>query len=165
VVALLGLFQHRQVGVLVFLLRPGRAVDALEHLVLAVAAPIGAGHLHQLEHLELAGGRHVRAAAQVDEVALAVQRDRLVVRDRRDDLGLVLLAYRVEEIHRVVALPFLARDDLVLLGQLQHLVLDGGQVLGRERPRVREIVVEAVVDDRADRDLGLGEQRLDRVRQ
>ncbi|MFM7343634.1 MAG: TGS domain-containing protein, partial [Betaproteobacteria bacterium] len=38
---------------LVFLLRPGRAVDALEHLVAAVAAPVGAGHLHQLEDLEL----------------------------------------------------------------------------------------------------------------
>ncbi len=54
VVALLGFLEHVQVGVLVFLLRPGRAVDALQHLVLRVAAPVGAGDLHQLEDFELA---------------------------------------------------------------------------------------------------------------
>jgi hypothetical protein len=57
-----------------------------------VAAPVGAGHLHQLEVLELAGAGHVRAAAQVLEFAFAVQRHILVGRDAFDDLGLVVLA-------------------------------------------------------------------------
>ena len=91
-VALLGLLEHLEVGVLVFLVRPGGAVDALEHLVLRVAAPVRAGDAHQLEDLQLAGGRHVRAAAQVDPVALAVERDRLAGGNRRDDLGFVVLA-------------------------------------------------------------------------
>jgi hypothetical protein len=74
-VALLGLLQHVQMGIEFILLRPCRAVDALQLFVLLVAAPVGAGDLHQLEDLELAGRRHVRAAAQVDEIALAIQRD------------------------------------------------------------------------------------------
>ena len=77
VVALLRLLEHLQVRVLLLLLRPGGAVDALEHLVLRVAAPVGAGDLHELEDLQLAGRRHVRPAAEVDEVALPVQRDRV----------------------------------------------------------------------------------------
>src|SRR3546814_13706549 len=62
-VAPLGLFQHGQVSGLLFLGDPRRTVDALQHLVLAIAAPIGAGHFHQLENLELARGLDVRAAA------------------------------------------------------------------------------------------------------
>jgi hypothetical protein len=105
VVALLGLLEHVQIGVQVLLLGPGGAVDALQLLVLRVAAPVGAGHLHQLEDLELAGGRHVRAAAQVDEIALAIERYILALRDRGDEFGLVVLADGLEELDRLVARP------------------------------------------------------------
>jgi hypothetical protein len=44
-------------------------------------------------------------------------------------------------------------------------LLDGSQVLGRERALVGEVVVEAVLDDRADGDLGLGKQLLHRIGQ
>ena len=74
-VALLGLLEHVQVLLQLVLRRPRRAVDALQHLVLRVAAPVRAGDLHQLEVLELARARHVRAAAEVFERALAVERD------------------------------------------------------------------------------------------
>jgi hypothetical protein len=82
----------RQVLLQLVLAGPGRAVDALQHLVAVVAAPVGAGHLHQLEVLQPAGAGHVRAAAQVLEAALAVQRHVLAGRDAGDDLGLVQLA-------------------------------------------------------------------------
>ena len=42
-VAPFGLLEHVQIGILVVLARPRRAVDPLQHLVLAVAAPVGAG--------------------------------------------------------------------------------------------------------------------------
>jgi hypothetical protein len=96
VVALFGLFEHVQIGILIFLSGPGRAVDALQHLVLRVAAPVGTGHLHQLEDLELAGRRHVRATAQVGEITLAIERDILACRNRGNDLGLVVLADGLE---------------------------------------------------------------------
>jgi hypothetical protein len=132
VVALFGLFQHVQVLRQLVLAGPGRAVDALQHLVAVVAAPVGAGHLHQLEVLELAGAGHVRAAAQVLERALAVQAHVLVAGDAGDDLGLVVLAQALEVGHGLVARQHAAHHRLVLGGQLGHLLLDGGQVLGRE---------------------------------
>ncbi|MDT4823292.1 hypothetical protein FQZ97_565130 [compost metagenome] len=165
VVAALGLFQHVQIGFLLFLGRPGGAVNALEHLVLAVAAPVGASHLHQLEDLQLARGRHVGAAAEVDEIAFAVQAEGFVRRDRGDDLGLVLFADALEEFDGVVARPLLARDGFVLLGQFGHFLFDGGQVFGRERALVREVVVEAVIDHRADGYLGVRKQLLDGIGQ
>ena len=163
VVALLGLLDAFEVGVLVFLLRPRGAVDPLQHLVARVAAPVGAGDLHQLEHLELAGRGHVRAAAEVDELAFRVQRDRLGGRDRRDDLRLVVLAHVLEELDRVVARHFRAQHLLVLARELGHLRFDRRNVLGREGALVREVVVEAVLDHRPDRYLRLRKQLLHRV--
>ena len=60
---LLRLLEPVQVGVEVFLLEPGRAVDALQHLPLLVAPPVRAGAVQQLEVLEPAvlgtcGPRH-----------------------------------------------------------------------------------------------------------
>ena len=72
-VALLGLLAPPQVLVELLLGRPDRAVDALEHRPLLVAAPVRAGDAEQLERADLAGARDVRAAAQVDERALPVE--------------------------------------------------------------------------------------------
>src|SRR5439155_5131974 len=63
--------------VLELLLRPpDRAVDPLEHRPLLVAAPICAGDRQQLERPDLADRRDVRAAAQVAERPILVERDR-----------------------------------------------------------------------------------------
>ncbi len=70
VVALLRLLDAHDVRLQVLLLRPCRAVDALEHLVARIAAPVRARNLHQLEYPELARRRDVRAAAEIDEAAL-----------------------------------------------------------------------------------------------
>src|SRR5471032_2066254 len=165
VVALFRLFQLEQVLLLIFLLGPGGAVDALQHFVLAVAAPVGAGQFHQLEHFQLAGRWHVRAAAQVGEAAFRVQGHILVGRNRFDDFGLVGFAYRFEIGDRFVARQDLARDRLVLLGQLGHFLFDGDQVVGRERTLVGEVIVKAVFDHRTDGHLRVGEQLLDGVGQ
>ena len=61
VVAPLGLLQPVQVLGQRLLGLPGRAVDALQLLALLVAAPVGAGHPHELEVAEPAGRGHVRA--------------------------------------------------------------------------------------------------------
>ena len=84
VVALLGLLDLLEIGVELFLLGEGGAVDARQHRVVAVAAPIGARHLHQLEGVaDLAGRGHVRAAAEIEPVALLVDLDGLVGREWR----------------------------------------------------------------------------------
>ncbi len=163
-VALFRFFEHREVGFQVLLARPGGAVDALQHSVVGIAAPVRTRNLHQLEGIaELAGGRQVRAAAEVDERALAVERDRLVFRQVADDLGLVGLAQAFEELDRGVARPDLADDRLVAGDDLAHPRLDLGEVVGGERRFAGEVVIEAVFDRRADGDLGVGIKFLHRL--
>ena len=57
-----------------------------------------------------------------------------------------------------------AGEALAALLDLLHLLLDGLEVLGRERLLDVEVVVEAVLDRRADAELGLGEQLLHGLR-
>ena len=163
VVALLGFLDLMQVGVEVFLLGPGGAVDAGQHRIVAVAAPIRARHLHQLEGgADLAGRGHVRAAAQIEPLALLVDLDRLVFRNGVDQLDLERLAVVGEHLLGFVAGPdflgerFVARDDLA------HLLLDRREVFRGERLVAEEVVVEAVLDGRADGHLGARPQALHR---
>ena len=146
VIAFLGLFETGQVIFEVLVVGPRRTVDALQHLVARVAAPIGTGYLHQLEYFELAGRGHVRAAAKIDPLALAVETDRLVRGDAGDDLGFVVLTEALEKRHGVVTRHFAARHREIGLGEFAHLGFDGDQIFGRERPLVGEVVIEAVFD-------------------
>ena len=98
VVALLRLLDLLEIGVELLLLGEGGAVDAREHLAVGIAAPIGARDLHQLEGVaDLAGRGHVRAAAEVEPVALLVDLDLLVLRDGVDQLDLEQLALVAED--------------------------------------------------------------------
>src|SRR3954466_6786000 len=75
-VALLCLLAPPQVLIELFLGRPGGPVDTLEHRSLLVAAPVRSGRPKQLERADPTGARHVRAAAQVDEGTLLIERRR-----------------------------------------------------------------------------------------
>ena len=70
VVALGGFLQPQQMRVELLLVQPGGAIDAAEHGVLLIAAPIGARNPRQLEGLwvQVAGGGQVRPAAHVEPV-------------------------------------------------------------------------------------------------
>ena len=161
VVAALRLLQHVEMGIQLRCVAPGGAVDAAQHRVAMIAAPIGPGHLHQLERgADIAGAAHVWAAAQIDPVTLAVQRDHLGIRQVADQLGLVSLALGLEERDAFIAVDHAAHERRVPADDLAHLRLDGGKILGGERLVAGEIVVEPVLDRRPDRDLGAGKQRL-----
>src|SRR5690606_28116437 len=105
-VALLRFLEPREIGLELLLVAPGRAIDALQHLIPGITPPVGPGHRHQLEGIaELARGGQMRPAAEVHEVALPVDGDGLVPRDRGDDLGLVMLTLLLEEANGLVAIP------------------------------------------------------------
>ena len=161
VVAALGFFQLVEVGLQLLGVAPGSAVDARQHGVAVIAAPIRAGDLHQLEGgADVAGGAHVRAAAEIDPVALAVEGDDLVRGEIADQFGFVALAFGLEEGDGLVAVVDLAGEGGVAGDDLAHLGFDRREVLGGERGVAGEIVVEAVLDCRADGDLGAGEEFL-----
>src|SRR5690349_5256342 len=120
-IALLRLFELEEILLQLFLIRPGGAVDALQLRVARIATPIGAGDLHQLEGMaEPAGRGQMRPGTEIDEIALAIKADCLVLRDFVDPFGLIFLAELGEELDRAIALPFLARDLLVAIDDLMH---------------------------------------------
>ncbi len=163
-VALLGFFDLLQVGVELFLLGKRRAVDPRQHRIVAVAAPIGARDLHQLERVaDLAGRGHMRAAAEVEPVALVIDLDRLVAGNGVDQLDLEVLALVAKYLFGLLAIPYFLGEGFVARDDLAHLLFDRGEIFRRERLVAEEIVVEAVLDHRADRHLRARPQRLHRL--
>ncbi len=160
-VALLGLLDLLQVGVELVLLGEGGAVDAGEHRVVRIAAPIGARHLHQLEGVaDLARRGHMRAAAEIEPVALFVDLDLLVGRNGVDQLDLEILAHVAEGFLGLLARPHFLGERLIARDDLLHLLLDDRQIFQRERLVAEEVVIKTVLDHRADGHLRARPQRL-----
>jgi hypothetical protein len=80
-----------------------------------------------------------------------------------DDLDLVGLAQITEDLDGLCAAQHLALQGQVALDDLVHALLDGLQVIGSEGLVSGEVVVEAVLDGRADGDLGARVQLLHRL--
>ena len=157
VIALLGFFEHVQIGIKVFFALPARPIDALEHRVIRIATPIGTGHLHQFEGLaDFARGRRMRAAAQINKITLTVTGNGLGFRQIADDFGFIVLAFLKEELDRLIAVPDFTHDRLVAFNDLVHLLFDLDQIVGRERGFAGEIVIKAVFNRRANGDLRVG---------
>ena len=162
VVTLFGLFDARKVRVELLLLREAGAVDALEHLAAAVTAPVSAGNARELDGvaLDAAGGVQMRAGAEVNEFALTVERDDGILRQVVDELDLVRLIALLHELQRFGARELKALETQLFLADLAHLGLELFEHLGRERLRAVKIIIETVLDGRADGQLHLGVQAL-----
>ena len=137
----------------------GGAVDALQHLVALVAEPVGAGDVRELEGLDLPGAGQVRAAAQVEERAVAVVGD--AGRPRGPGRGSAACTSRPPP--RSAAAPRRAwsrcssngRSSATISRMRASIFSRSSGVNGRGP---REVVVEAVLDRRAAGHLRLGEQ-------
>ncbi len=168
-VAPLRLLERGEVGVEVGLVVEGGAVDPRQLRVVRVAAPVRAGEAGELHGLDRLRVLQVRAAAEVGEVALRVEGDRPV--GGVDELDLVRLALGLEPGARLVGRYLLARPRAALGELAAELLLDPLERLLADRLGELEVVVEAVVDRRPDRDLharveppdGLGKQVRGRV--
>ena len=167
VVALDGLLAFFEVGIQLFLLRESDTVDALEHLAVRVAAPVGGVAGGQLDAvaLDAAGGVHVGAGAQVGKLTLLVEGDVGVLRQVVDQLHLVGLLLLLHELDGLGAGQLEALQLQLLLADLPHLCLDLRQVIGGKGKGCVQIVVKAVVDAGADGQLHLRPQALHRLRQ
>src|SRR4029077_12315110 len=72
-IAALGFFEAMEIFVQLLLREEACRVNALQLRIAFLAFPVGAGDAHQLEGLNALGGRNVRAAAEVDELAGGVE--------------------------------------------------------------------------------------------
>ncbi len=157
------LFEEHEVRV-EFLLRGKRgAVDALQHRVVLVAAPIGTGDRHQFEGADLARRMGVTSAAEIGEIADRVKGNRLAFGDLARDFDFVRVTFEVRDRFFARGLPpghrIVGGDDLF------HATLEPTEVFGRERFGAIEVVVEAGFDRRADRRLRFRKEILNRIRQ
>ena len=92
----------------------------------------------------------MRTAAQIEPVALLVNLERLIFRNGVDQFDLEVLAFVGEHLLGLVARPDFLGEGLIARDDLLHLFLDDGQVFRRERLVARKIVIESVLDHRAD---------------
>ena len=162
VVAALGFLDPRHDGVDLGLAVGHDAVDALEHLILLVAAVVATRHAHQLDDADLLGVRHMRAAAHLGVVAHGVGAYRLALGDVAEAVEFVALPGE----HRLALRARNLRPDerLVQGDEPGDFRLDLGEVLGADAVRQIEIVIETVVGGRPDIDLHVLENVLDRAR-
>ncbi len=164
VVAHFGFFNALDVGVELLLVGPCGAVDALQLLVLGIAAPVRAGNAGELERLEEARVRHVRAAAHVHVFKVVVHAHRGDVRRHVfNQAQLVVLAAGLEDFDHFRAWRHLLDDVVVLRNQFAHALFDGGHVIRRERALGVDVVIKTLGDHRADDHLHIRVQLLDRV--
>src|SRR5438874_2352426 len=105
-----------------------------------------------VSHTDPSGRRAVRPEAEVDPLAMRIERQRLgaLREDVLDDLELELLAQPAEQRERVLFRDFFAHERQVLADLFVRGFFDRGEVVGRERLLAIEVVIEALVGRRAD---------------
>ncbi len=106
----------------------------------------------------------MRASAEIEPVALLVDLQVLAWRNGVHQLDLEHLALVAEILFRLVAAPEFLGEGRVALDDLMHLRFDLGEIVGVERLLLGEVVVETVLDDRADGHLSAGPQGLHGLR-
>ena len=105
---------------------------------------------------------HVRAGAQVGELAVLVKRDGLALGNVGEAADLVaLLADLLDDADGFVAGDLLAGEGLVLGDDLLHLGLDLREVLGGQLVVEVDVVIEAGLRRRADVELRVGKDAKD----
>src|SRR3546814_8557344 len=84
---------------------------------------------------------------------------------RSDPFGLVGFAGVLEVFDRSIVLPDFAGDRQIAFDDLAHFSFDRGEVIFGDGNFAREVVVEADIGGRPERDLRAGKQRLHGLRQ
>mmetsp|Transcript_24692 Transcript_24692/g.53920 ORF Transcript_24692/g.53920 Transcript_24692/m.53920 type:complete len:206 (+) Transcript_24692:1548-2165(+) len=142
---------------------PRGSVDALQHRPLLVAAPVGARDRLKRDgrRVELSSVLNVRPRAQVPPaITHVVDGDWLL--QSLEDFKLIRLVRLANATLSFLAGHLLTRQRQLHLDQLVHLLLDTPKILFLEHIGVVKIVVETLLDPRANGDLGVLEQALHR---
>lgn len=170
VVAFGGLLHAGLVGLELVLGGERHAVDALEHGVRLRTLPIRGGGALQLECLDIAGVRQVRSTAEIrpHHIALTVEivvHAQLLMADIYGRLGLERIFLVFDELNLVRLISLFAQgllfahhsalEALRRLDDALHVLFDGLQVIRREWILHVEVVVETVLDHRANAELGI----------
>ena len=158
-IAAFRVFDALQVFVKILLREKRGPVDPLQLRVLLVAEPVRAGQAHHLEGLDAAGRGHMRTAAEVHKLAVAIERN-LIARlgEFLDEMHLHEVVAGLELLQALLAGLQFADKFLVARRHFRHAPLDELQILGREWSRPPEIIEEARIGGWTVAQLGLRKQ-------
>ena len=159
-VTLLGLFNAGEIRLELFLVGPSSAVNALQLLIVSVAAPVSTGNLGQLECLQFTRAGDMGPATEIHPLTLLVDRDFLVARQVLNDLHLVVLAHVTKDLDGLFARAHNALNGQIVCSDLQHALLDIFEVFRRKVMTRRKVVVKAVLNRRTYGDLRTGKELL-----
>ena len=95
----------------------------------------------------------MRSAAEVFKISLFIERKRLVRGNTFNDFRFVGFTDAAEIGHSLVAGQFTAHHRCIRLGKLTHFALDGIEIFRGKRPLIGKVIIEAVINHRADGDL------------
>src|SRR5579859_174284 len=155
-VALLGLFDRMQVLLKVFLVEERGAVNALELRIFLVTQPIGPGDAGELESLDPSSGGNVRATAEVYELSIAINSDRIAgPGELLNEVDLHEVAFSAEAGQSGLARQKFALKLFVALGDFAHALFDLLQVFRSKGRGTKKIIEEARIGGRAVAQLGL----------
>src|ERR1700722_13428534 len=157
------LLETRQILFKFLAVVPRRAVDALQHRLVLVPAPIGSRHIPQLERADSPRGLRMAATAEIRKLTDRVERDRLILGYLARHLHLVRIGAKLGD--RVVARHLPPGHRILRHDDLGHPPFEPFEILGRKRLGSIEIVVEAILYCRSDRWLRLGKKVLDGISQ
>ena len=164
-VAALRFFQQVQVFIQRFLLRETRAVDALQHFVVFITAPVCTGNAHELDRLDHARFWQMWASAEIHILAVLIEADRFIFRQIFDKLHLVGFAAVGKEFDRFFARQLLAFKHSASLDDLLHFLFDLVQIFRHKRVRAVKVIVKTVFDRWPNGDLRTWPETLHRFRQ
>ena len=164
VVTLGRFFQTQQMRVKRFFICPCGTVNTLQHLVVAVAAPVRACGFHQFKVMTKTHIRHVRSTAHVDVLFMMIQARLVIMGDIFIKNGnFISLATLHKGFTRFVPADFLLDDVIILLGELMHTFFERVDIFLGQRMIEVDVIIEAVIDNRADSHLGVWPQLLNRM--
>lgn len=162
VIAAFGLVDLFEVGVLILLREPGGSVEPLELASAGISLPVGSGNRQQLEGLDPFGVRHVRAAAEIDEFALAVETDgRMAGQPSPDMFALEGLRHSLDQLQRLVPVGDETLERLRLGDDAGHFGLDSREIVLADLMRQGHVVVVALAGRRTERQFHFGKQAGD----
>ena len=102
----------------------------------------------------------MRSAAEVNVIPLAVKRNFRVRRQVFDNFNLVMFAARLKQRNGIFAADDLTGDFFVAFDDFVHFFFNLGKIFSRERLFAREVVIETVFNERANRYLNVRPQLL-----
>ena len=164
-VALFGFLHFGEIFFKLRFLFERRTVNAGEHLVLFVPAPVSARHAGQLERLDLARGRQMRPAAEIDEIALLVKGNFRVLGQIVDKFLFIRFAEIIHHFKGVLAAQRKALDGQIALDDLVHFRFDLAEIVLADGRFEIYVVIKTVFDDGPDGELAGRVNGFDRLRQ